>query len=157
MAADLNLRWNDTTYGYTNDLLKATVGTDYATLGIDLCKPYLQWGQGIRAICGIGTKNTVVVRTQRPITNREATPFPNSEKPEGDYVDTTWEFDGPMPPITVTVDAPAAVMAKSWLYWSLPGYSECRSTPRRVSTWTTSPTPARSGWRCSDGRGVAAR
>jgi hypothetical protein len=118
LEADLNLRWNDTTYGYTNDLLKATVGRNHATLGIDLCKPHPHWGRGTREICGTGTKNTVVVRTQHPIANREATPFPNSEAPEGDYVDTTWRFDGPMPAITVTVDAPSNVMAKSWLYWS---------------------------------------
>lgn len=117
LEADFNLLSNDTG-GYTNHLIKATLSADHSTLYINECAPHPEWAEGVRTICQIGTRNTVVVRVKRPIENLDSTPFPTGQETKDDYVDTRWQFQGPMPPLTVMLNMPMGVFARSWLYWN---------------------------------------
>ena len=115
--AYFDLKWDDTT-GYTNDLLKPVSSTDHATLTVDICAPHPEWRMGVEAICQSDVKSTVIVRVKSPLRNAESRPFPNSQNQKDDYLNTMWRFDGPMPRLTVLLDAPVPVLARSWLHWN---------------------------------------
>jgi hypothetical protein len=137
LDADLDLSngtvaWNDAIgwtdrFGYTNQLLKNTLSLGHSTLTVNVCEPHDEWDGagglhittgGPRTICVPGADTTVLVRVKRPVEKLESTPFPTSQQTTDDYADSTWQFAGPMPPVTVTLNVPKNVTATSWLYWS---------------------------------------
>jgi hypothetical protein len=91
---------------------------DHSSITVDPCNPSTidsdsYWSP---AICGANTNNTVVVRTSPPIDTLLTTPFPTKTQTGDDYVETSWQFTGSTPPLTVDIDVPFTVMATSWLH-----------------------------------------
>jgi hypothetical protein len=115
LDVDIDLLWDDTN-GYTNQLVRPRFGFSDSTLTVDLCA-HPEWVKGVRTICQIGAKNTVVVRVKQPLGSFESIPFPGKQQTKDDYVESTWQFEGPMPPLRVELDVPATVVATSWLHW----------------------------------------
>ena len=129
LEADLNLKWqtgynrNDTTgythrFGYTNQLVEPRLIKGHYALIVDICQAHPEWADGVRIICQLGANSTVVVRVKRPVEAASSMPFPTDQEGKDDYVDNTWQFQGPMPPLTVTLNAPTNVLAESWLHWN---------------------------------------
>src|SRR6202048_3872429 len=119
LDADIDLIWDDAT-GYLNKVVTGETSMDHATVSVDLCAMHPEFAN-VRpniAMCHIGAKNTVDVRVKRPIQNLQSTPFPNTQQLDGDYFDTTWKFDGPMPRLDVMLDAPKPDLIASWLRWN---------------------------------------
>jgi len=112
IEADLKLQWNPIT-GYTNQLVKYR--NDDSALAVDLCAPHPEWAAGVRSICRPQSDSTVVLRVVRPIDNLISVPFPTSQVKNGDSVDSTWVFHGPMPRLTIMLDVPDFVRVTSWL------------------------------------------
>ena len=56
-----------------------------------------------------------MVRVLHPIGNLMSLPFPANQVANGESVDTTWVFDGPMPRLTVMLEVPDVLRATSWL------------------------------------------
>jgi hypothetical protein len=112
IEADLKLQWNPIT-GYTNQLVRYR--NEDSALVVDLCLPHPEWAAGVRSICRNEADNTVVIRVVRPIDNLISVPFPTSQVKNGDSDDSTWEFHGPMPRLTVMLDVPDFVRVTSWL------------------------------------------
>jgi Family of unknown function (DUF6185) len=121
MSADLDLEWHEDPLepiGYTHNVVQAMLAGNHATLIVNLCEPHPEIGSGVRVICTVRAKNTVVVRVKPPIENLVSTPFPTNQETKDDYFDSSWQFQGPMPRLKVMLDAPATVLATSWLYWN---------------------------------------
>ncbi len=86
---------------------------DHSSVVIDPCRPLDDlW---IPALCNADSSNTIVVRTQKPISTLLAVPFPTKIETGDGYVETSWRFTGSMPPLTLDLDVPFDVMATSWV------------------------------------------
>jgi hypothetical protein len=120
LDADIDLEWHDNPHdfiGYTNQVVKAALSGNHAILTLDICQPHPEWAYGLRTICKVGATTTVVVRVARPLDNYFSRPFPTSQAQNGDYFDSTWQFEGPMPRLTVKVSTPNIVSLSTRLYW----------------------------------------
>ncbi len=121
LDAAIDLKWHDNPHapiGYANDVIQMALHKNFALLTVDMCVPHPEWATGLRLTCTVGSQDTVVVRVRNPVRNLESMPFPASQQSKDGYFDTTWRFDGPMPRLTVRLDAPVHVLASSWLYWN---------------------------------------
>lgn len=121
LEADLDLQWHDNPHeaiGYINEPVRAALNGNHSTLTVNECEPHPEWANGLRTICHGNAKNTVVIRVAPPIMNVMSMPFPSSQADKDEYFDSTWQFEGPPPTLTVMLAAPFSAVAGSWLYWN---------------------------------------